>query len=134
MPHPLPPVEPPLYLEGPLAERLRRAEQALARLDLVGELVPSPDWFVYAFVRREAVISSQIEGTQASLIDLLNHDASEKTEPSPDVEKICNHIDALAYARRQLADENGLPLSLRLLNETHRALMKGVRGGDKWPG
>ncbi len=134
VPHPLPPREPPLILEGPLAERLRCAEQALARLDLVGELVPSLDWFVYAFVRKEAVVSSQIEGTQASLIDLLNYDAGEETEPSPALEEICNHIDALAYARRQLADVNGLPLSMRLLNETHRLLMKGVRGAGKWPG
>ena len=83
---------------------------------------------------KEAVVSSQIEGTQASLIDLLNYDAGENTEPSPALEEICNHIDALAYARRQLADVNGLPLSMRLLNETHRLLMKGVRGAGKWPG
>ncbi len=88
VPHTLPPGEPPLKLEGPLAERLRRAEQALARPDLVGKLVPSPDWFVYAFVRKEAVISSQIEGAQASLIDLLNYDAGAKTEPSPAVKEI----------------------------------------------
>ena len=72
VPYPLPPISPPLTLEGPLADRLRHAEQALARLDLAGEMVPSLDWLIYAFVRKEAVISSQIEGTQASLVDLLN--------------------------------------------------------------
>ena len=134
VPYPLPPISPPLTLEGPLADRLRHAEQALARLDLAGEMVPSLDWFIYAFVRKEAVISSQIEGTQASLVDLLNFEAEEESAPSPDVEEICNHVDALAYARQQLADKKGLPLSMRLLNETHQLLMKGVRGADKQPG
>jgi len=134
VPHPLPPANPPLTLEGPLADRLLHAEQALSRLDLAGEMVPSLDWFIYAFVRKEAVISSQIEGTQASLVDLLNFEAEEETAPSPDVEEICNHVDALAYARQQLTDDNGLPLSMRLLNETHRLLMTGIRGSDKQPG
>lgn len=134
VPHPLPPTDPPLVLEDQLADRLRYAEQALARLDLAGEMVPSLDWFIYAFVRKEAVISSQIEGTQASLVDLLNFEAEEESAPSPDVEEICNHVDALANARQQLADERGLPLSMRLLNETHRLLMKGGRGADKQPG
>ena len=134
VPYALPPISPPLTLEGPLADRLRHAEQALARLDLAGEMVPSLDWFIYAFVRKEAVISSQIEGTQASLVDLLNFEAEEESAPSPDVEEICNHVDALAYARQQLADKKGLPLSMRLLNETHQLLMKGVRGAGKQPG
>ena len=134
VPYPLPPISPPLTLEGPLADRLRHAEQALARLDLAGEMVPSLDWFIYAFVRKEAVVSSQIEGTQASLVDLLNFEAEEESAPSPDVEEICNHVDALAYARQQLADEKGLPLSMRLLNETQQLLMKGVRGAVKQPG
>ena len=134
VPYPLPPINPPLTLKGPLADRLRHAEQALARLDLAGEMVPSMDWFIYAFVRKEAVISSQIEGTQASLVDLLNFEAEEESAPSPDVEEICNHVDALAYARQQLADKKGLPLSMRLLNETHQLLMKGVRGAGKQPG
>ena len=98
------------------------------------EMVPSLDWFIYAFVRKEAVISSQIEGTQASLVDLLNFEAEEESAPSPDVEEICNHVDALAYARQQLADEKGLTLSMRLLNETQQLLMKGVRGAGKQPG
>lgn len=134
VPYPLPPISPPLTLEGPLADRLRHAEQALALLDLAGGMVPSLDWFIYAFVRKEAVISSQIEGTQASLVDLLSFEAEEESAPSPDVEEICNHVDALAYARQQLADEKGLPLSMRLLNETQQLLMKGVRGAGKQPG
>ncbi len=138
IPAPLPPADPPLDLQGALAERLRNAEQALIRLQLAGAMVPSLDWFIYAFVRKEAVISSQIEGTQATLIDLLCFEAQTSEEnlnlPNADVEEICNYLDALAYARGQIADPKGLPLSMRLLNEAHRRLIRGVRGADKLPG
>lgn len=134
IPHPLPPCDPPLIIEGPLAERLRHAEQALARLDLAGEMAPSLDWFIYAFVRKEAVLSSQIEGTQATLVDLLAYEADEKASPNADVEDVCNYLDAVTFAREQIADERGLPLSMRLLNETHRRLVQGVRGANKQPG
>jgi Fic family protein len=80
------------------------------------------------------VLSSQIEGTQATLVDLLTFESREGAEPSTDIEEVCNHLDALAYARAQLADPNGLPLSMRLLNEAHRRLMRGVRGAEKLPG
>ncbi len=134
VPEPLPPRAPTLDLSGKLAERLRIAEPALARLELAGEMVPSVDWLLYAFVRKEAVLSSQIEGTQASLVDLFSFEATEEVTPSPDVEEVCNYIEALSYARRQLASPKGLPLSTRLLAETHKRLMRGVRGGDKAPG
>jgi Fic family protein len=134
----LPPADPPVVVDGVLAERLRSAEQALVRLELAGEMVPSLDWFIYAFVRKEAVLSSQIEGTQATLVDLLNFEAEEGTEdkpaPNEDVEEVCNYLDALTYARAQLVDSRGLPLSMRLLNETHERLMRGVRGAEKRPG
>ncbi len=98
-------------------------------------MVPSLDWFIYAFVRKEAVVSSQIEGTQATLIDLLTFEAAQDGgAANADVEEICNYLDALAYARGQVAEPTGLPLSMRLLNETHRRLMKGVRGAAKQPG
>jgi Fic family protein len=106
----------------------------LARLDLASEMVPSLDWFIYAFVRKEAVISSQIEGTQATLIDLLNFEAEHEVEPDADVEEICNHLDALVYARKELAKADGLPLSLRLLNGAHQRLMHGARGATRQPG
>ncbi|HET8936484.1 MAG TPA: Fic family protein [Polyangiales bacterium] len=134
----LPPVAPPIALDSGLNDRLRAAEQALVRLELAGEMVPSLDWFIYAFVRKEAVLSSQIEGTQATLVDLLTFEASESAErsetPNADVEEICNYLDALSYSRAQLADPRGLPLSMRLLSETHRRLMQGVRGAEKLPG
>ncbi len=135
IPAPLPPTKPRLAMVGSLDERLRAAEQALARLELAGEMVPSIDWFIYAFVRKEAVVSSQIEGTQATLVDLLTFEAESGGGPrSADVEEVCNYLDALNFARTQLADSSGLPLSMRLLNETHARLMQGVRGADKRPG
>jgi Fic family protein len=138
IPKALPPRNPPIVVDAKLAVRLRDAEQALVRLELAGEMVPSLDWFIYAFVRKEAVLSSQIEGTQATLVDLLTFEAHEgaepDTRPSADVQEVCNYLDALAYARGQLANSRGLPLSMRLLNGTHRRLMRGVRGADRQPG
>ena len=138
IPHGLPPADPPIVVDAALAERLRAAEQALVRLELAGEMVPSLDWFIYAFVRKEAVLSSQIEGTQATLVDLLTFEAQDGGEhsaaPNADVEEVCNYLDALAYSRAQLANPNGLPLSMRLLSETHQRLMRGVRGAEKLPG
>lgn len=134
IPSALPPQDPEIKIDGQLAERLRTAEHALARLDLASEMVPSLDWLIYAFVRKEAVISSQIEGTQATLIDLLNFEAEHEVEPDADVEEICNHLDALSYARKELAKSDGLPLSMRLLNGAHQRLMHGARGATKQPG
>ena len=110
------------------------AEHALARLDLASEMVPSLDWFLYAFVRKEAVISSQIEGTQATLIDLLTFEAENETAPDADVEEVCNYLEALNYARAEIAKADGLPVSIRLLDEAHQRLMHGVRGATKQPG
>src|SRR5688572_32699195 len=142
IPFELPPADPPLAITSTLSDKLRRAEQALVRLELAGEMVPSLDWFLYAFVRKEAVVSSQIEGTQATLVDLLTFEAEETATdearttgaPTADIEEICNYLDAVTYARGQLADPHGLPLSMRLLNEVHRRLMRGVRGAEKQPG
>lgn len=130
----LPPLDPPIVMDELITERHRKAEQALIRLEVAGEMAPSLDWFIYAFVRKEAVLSSQIEGTQATLVDLLSFEAQargeEQAPPNADVEEICNYLEALTYARAQLADAKGLPLSMRLLNETHRRLMRGSRPGN----
>jgi len=138
----LPPANPPVEISPALERRLRAAEQALVRLELAGEMVPSLDWFIYAFVRKEAVVSSQIEGTQATLVDLLmfeaQGDATDKADavapPTADIEEICNYLDALSYSRAELANPRGLPLSMRLLNEAHQRLMRGVRGAERLPG
>ncbi len=136
IPKPLPPDGPPLALDAALTQRLRAAEQALTRLELAGEMVPSVDWFIYAFVRKEAVLSSQIEGTQATLVDLLTFEAQQAAEarPNADVEEVCNYLDALTLARKELASPKGLPISMRLLNKVHRRLMRGVRGAERAPG
>jgi Fic family protein len=138
IPQPLPPAKPPIVIDAALTERIRVAEQALVRLEIAGEMIPSLDWFIYAFVRKEAVLSSQIEGTQATLVDLLTFEAQEGgvegAPPSADVEEVCNYLDALTFARAELAKPKGLRLSMRLLNKTHERLMRGVRGTDKHPG
>lgn len=135
LPHPLPPRRPPLDLGMDWAAGLQAAETGLTRLEAAGRMVPSLDWFVYAFVRKEAVISSQIEGTQASLDDLLAVEAEAPTKAAPEhVEEIGNYLDALGYARRQLQRKGGLPLSVRLLNGAHKRLMSGTRGQHKQPG
>src|SRR5688572_30928016 len=98
VPAPLPPREPPLVLDDRARELLRDAEQKLARLDLAGEMVPSLQWFIYGFVRKEAVVSSQIEGTQATLIDLLAYEAGASPQRQErgdaDVREVCNYLDA----------------------------------------
>ncbi len=135
IPHCLPPTKPVLKLEGDLATLLQEAESGLAALKAASLMVPSLDWFVYSFVRKEAVISSQIEGTQASLDDLLATEAAAPvTAPPEHVEEICNYLEALKYARGQLKGKRGLPLSIRLLNGTHKRLMTGTRGQHKQPG
>ena len=100
IPHALPPADPPLQLDTQAHERLRAAEHALSRLELAGQMVPTVEWFIYAFVRKEAVISSQIEGTQATLVDLLTYEAGAQTEPAAEVkvQDVCNYVEALAFA------------------------------------
>ena len=134
IPRPLPPVDPPLILHETLQILLSKANIAVGRLAVAGKMVPSSDWFIYGFVRKEAVISSQIEGTQATIRDVLEFEATQKTDRPDDVHEVCNFIDAISYARHEIARPRGLPLSTRLLYEAHKRLMKGVRGADKRPG
>lgn len=135
VPFPLPPRNPALSLGGQLSGLLSEASAAIGRLGVAAAMVPSAEWFIYGFVRKEAVISSQIEGTQATLRDVLAYEATEKAEQRPDdVQEVCNYIAALSFARREIARPKGLPLSARLLCEAHKRLMKGVRGADKQPG
>ena len=134
VPYPLPPADPALVTAGPTAELLAAAQTELARLAVAGSMVPSTDWFLYGFVRKEAVVTSQIEGTQATLRDVLTFEATDRADRPDDVREVCNYVDALAHARGQLADPRGLPLSIRLLCKAHRILMRGVRGENKLPG
>jgi len=136
IPHQLPPANPPLTLGTEHVELLRTAEEGLRRLELAAAMVPSLEWFIYGFVRKEAVVSSQIEGTQATLIDLLAHEAAgdDAADDNSDVQEVCNYLDALAFARSELARKDGLPLSMRLLNQAHARLMAGAHGADRLPG
>ncbi len=134
VPYPLPPTEPPLVMDGPTSDIHADAMAELARLNVAGSMVPSPNWFLYGFVRKEAVVTSQIEGTQATLQDIATFEATKHSNRPDDVREVCNYVDALEYARAQIADPNGLPISTRLLRETHRILMAGVRGEHTLPG
>ena len=132
VPIPLPP-EPPLDLSGNRQRLLERATLALGRLDSVSTLLPDPQLFLYAYVRREAVLSSQIEGTQSSLSDLLLFELEEAPgTPVDDVVEVSNYIRALEHGMARLRE--GFPLCNRLLREMHAHLMSRGRGSDKEPG
>jgi Fic family protein len=134
IPHALPPAEPPLAIEGDLADRHAAAVNSIGRLRVAAAMVPDPGWFLYGFVRKEAVLSSQIEGTQATLRDVATFEATSITNRPADVAEICNYVTALNHARAMIADSAGLPLSARLLCDVHRILIRGLRGTDKLPG
>jgi Fic family protein len=131
MPAPLPP-QPALALGGELQGLLSAADRALGRLDGSVLTLPNPDLFVFMYVRKEAVLSSQIEGTQSSLQDLLAAEAQlfEQTLPR-DVDEVINYVRAMNHGLARLAQ---LPVSVRLIREIHAELMRGVRGGRLQPG
>jgi Fic family protein len=134
VPLPLPPHGPSLRIDETIALLLTAANTALGRLAIAGTMIPSANWFLYGFVRKEAVITSQIEGTQATLEDLLSFEGTQQTQRPDDIEEVCNYVDALAWARQELAKPRGLPLSIRLLCGAHKRLLKGARGANKMPG
>ncbi len=133
VPAPLPP-DPPVRIDARTQDLLDEANQALGRLDGVTLLLPDPGQFLYSYVRKEAVLSSQIEGTQSSLSDLLlfENEAAPGV-PLHDVQETSNYIAAMTHGLNRI-ESGALPLSNRLLREVHALLMSGVRGGDKSPG
>ncbi len=133
VPRSLPPADPPLAPNS-FVDLNRAAELALARLAGVSGLVPSVDWLPYSALRKEALLSSQIEGTQATLTDLFDEEAGLKVSNTDDVEEVANYLRAFRWAQGQLRDPQGLPISVRLLCEAHRLLLDGVRGAGKQPG
>lgn len=130
IPKPLPPT-PPVALEGDLLNILSKADMSLARLDGIGHVLPNVNLLIAMYVRKEALISSQIEGTQASLEDLFEFESGEKPKNINDVAEVVNYIKALNYGIKRLGS---FTMSLRLIKEIHSVLMKGVRGGEKMPG
>lgn len=127
----LPPV-PPLDL-GPMQHLLSQADQALGRLDGLASILPDKNLLLYMYVRKEAVLSSQIEGTQSSLSDLLRYEADEGfAGPLADVTEVSNYVAAMDHGLKRLND--GFPLSLRLLREIHGILLQRGRGASQAPG
>jgi Fic family protein len=133
LPEHLPPDSPPLDLER-FGAKNRAAELALARLTGVAGLVPSVEWLLYSAIRKEALLTSQIEGTQATLVDLFDDEAGFAVSNRDDVEEVSNYLKAFRLVQNNLRDPNGLPISVRLLCNAHELLMKGVRGASKQPG
>lgn len=130
VPPPLPP-SPPLDLE-PLLSRLSAADRAIGRLDGITLLLPDHALFLYMYVRKEAVLSSQIEGTQSTLTDLLRFEIEHVVgQPIDDVREVSNYVDALLFGLERL---DTLPLSLRLIREMHARLLQSGRGQTKDPG
>lgn len=131
LPATLPP-NPPIRLEGELYSLLSRADLALGRLDGSIQTLPHPDLFIAMYVRKEAVLSSQIEGTQSSLQDVLAAEAKVLAPDQPsDVDEVFNYIAAMKHGLRRL---DTLPVSLRLIREIHEKLLTGARGRHQTPG
>ena len=132
VPVPLPP-KPPVVLEGSMQRTLEAATLAIGRLDAVSTLLPDEALFLYSYARKEAVLSSQIEGTQSSLSDLLRFELEDAPGvPFEDVVEVSNYVAALEHGLRRL--EEGLPLCNRLLRETHEVLLSRGRGSGQAPG
>jgi Fic family protein len=130
VPPPLPP-EPPIDVLS-LLVRLSLAERALGRLDGITMLLPRQELFLYMYVRKEAVLSSQIEGTQSTLSDLLRFETEAQAgQPVDDIREVSNYVDAMMYGLERLET---LPMSLRLIREMHARLLQSGRGGTKDPG
>lgn len=133
LPARLPPAGPVLDVAG-LAAPLAAAGLALSRLNAVVGLVQSLRWLAYAALRKEALLTSQIEGTQATLVDVFDVEANFAITNADDVAEVTNYLRAFEYSVDQLRRKRGLPLSMRLLCEAHRRLMAGARGAAKAPG
>lgn len=132
VPDPLPP-KPPFNLGGPVQHLLERALLAIGRLDSVSTLLPEPGLFLYGYVRKEALLSSQIEGTQSSLSELLLFELEQAPgAPTDDVVEVSSYVRALEHGLRRL--RGGFPLSTRLMREIHGGLLAKGRGSDKSPG
>ena len=133
VPNPLPP-EPPIRLAGAVQDLYEKANRAVGRLDGISSLLPDTRLFIYMYVRKEAVLSSQIEGTQSSLSDLLLFELDEMPGvPIDDVVEVSNYVAALNHGLQRLRKDE-FPLSSRLLREIHGVLMRKGRGSDKQPG
>ena len=130
-PAPLPP-SPPIQVDDDMVGKLANASRALGRLDGATEILPNADLFVYMYVRKEAVLSSQIEGTQASLIDILEHEAeADESNETLDVKEVVNYIKAMDFGLEWIKEK---PIALPLIEQLHEILLSAGRGSDRKPG
>lgn len=130
IPKHLPP-EPPIKIDDEMQSLLSSADRRLGRLDGIIQVLPNPDLFLAMYVKKEAILSSQIEGTQASFVDVLNVSEDPERTQNSDIKDVVNYVAAINFGLERL---NSLPMSLRLIREIHGVLLRGSRGSDKNPG
>lgn len=130
IPSPLPP-NPPVKMDESMNQLLSEANIALGRLDTMGYLLPNIDYIIGMYVRKEALLSSQIEGTQASLDDIFEYESHVPLKNAQDIEEVVNYIKALNHGLKRLKE---FPMSIRLIKEIHTTLLSQTRGMDKTPG
>jgi Fic family protein len=130
IPSPLPPL-PALIMDAECLSLLSQADRSLGRLNGLASIISDPDLFVYLYVRKEALLSSQIEGTQCSLEDVLVETENQATQTGKDIEEVSNYVAAMNEGLSRLQE---IPISTRLIREMHGVLMRGVRGHTKTPG
>jgi len=133
VPSPLPPASPVLD-PASYAVQNEKAEKALARLSGMSGLVASSEWLVYSTIRKEALLTSQLEGTQATLTDVFDEEAGLAVTNVDDVEEVTNYLQAFKFVHGHLNSETGLPVCVRLLKEAHEILLSGARGASRQPG
>jgi len=130
IPNPLPP-NPPIRIEGEIQHLLTNANIAIGKMDTMGYLAPNLEHIIAMYVRKEALLSSQIEGTQASLEDIFEYENQIPVKNINDVKEVVNYIKALNHGMKRLAE---FPMSIRLIKEIHEILLEGARGKEKTPG
>ena len=130
IPNPLPP-NPPIRIEGEIQHLLTNANIAIGKMDTMGYLAPNLEHIIAMYVRKEALLSAQIEGTQASLEDIFEYENQIPVKNINDVKEVVNYIKALNHGMKRLAE---FPMSIRLIKEIHEILLEGARGKEKTPG
>jgi len=130
IPNPLPP-DPPIQMEGEIQHLLTSANIAIGKMDTMGYLAPNLDHIIAMYIRKEALLSSQIEGTQASLEDIFEYENQIPVKNVNDVKEVVNYIKALNHGMKRLTE---FPMSIRLMKEIHEILLEGARGKEKTPG
>ena len=131
VPAKLPP-DPPVQIDGEMLSLLSQADRKLGRLDGITQILPNPELFVAMYVKKEAVLSSQIEGTQASFVDILSAEYNQDDAlRRDDISEVINYVNAMKWGLNALEQ---FPLSLRLIRQIHQLLLQNTRGSHRNPG